>query len=138
MSGFLALIPLIGEVLDKVLPDAGAAADAKLKMVELVQRGDLAVLDADTKLALGQVSINQEEAKNTSIFVSGWRPFVGWTCGAAFAFKFVIGPFAAFILTAYGVPTEMPVLDFSEMSPILLGMLGLGALRTHEKIKGVA
>jgi len=49
-----------------------------------------------------------------------------------------VGPFAAFILTAYGVPTEMPVLDFSEMSPILLGMLGLGALRTHEKIKGVA
>lgn len=138
MSGLLALIPLIGDVLDKVLPDATAAADAKLKMVELVQKGDLAVLDAETKLALGQVSVNQEEAKNPSVFVAGWRPFIGWICGFAFGYKFVFGPVAAFILTAYGNPTVVPPLEFGEMLPVLLGMLGIATLRTHEKVKGVA
>lgn len=138
MSGFLALIPLIGSVLDKVLPDATAAADAKLKMVELVQRGELAELDAAKSLALGQIGVNAEEAKHASVFVAGWRPFIGWTCGAAFAFKFVIGPLGAFVLTAFGNPTQMPVMEFGELLPVLLGMLGIGALRTVEKVKGVA
>ena len=134
----LAFLPLIGDVLDKVLPDATAAADAKLKLVEIAQRGDLAVLDAETKLALGQVSVNQEEAKNPSVFVAGWRPFIGWICGFAFGYKFVFGPVAAFILTAYGNPTVVPPLEFGEMLPVLLGMLGIATLRTHEKVKGVA
>jgi hypothetical protein len=66
------------------------------------------------------------------------QPFVGWICGAAFAYKFVVAPAAAFILTANGHPVTLPVLDFTEMSTVLLGMLGIGALRTVEKVKGVA
>lgn len=138
MSGLLALIPLIGSVLDKVLPDATAAADAKLKMVEMVQRGELAELEAAKSLAMGQIDVNREEAKHTSVFVAGWRPFIGWTCGAAFCFKFVAGPLAAFVLTAFGNPIQMPVMEFGELLPVLLGMLGIGALRTVEKVKGVA
>lgn len=138
MSGLLALIPLIGDVLDKVLPDATAAADAKLKMVELVQRGELAQLDAETRLAVGQMEVNKAEASNPSVFVSGWRPFIGWICGLAFGYKFVFGPVAAFILTAYGNPTVVPPLEFGEMLPVLLGMLGIAGLRSFEKVKGVA
>jgi hypothetical protein len=134
----LALIPLIGDVLDKVLPDAQAAADAKVKLLEVAQRGELAILDAETRLATGQMEVNKAEAQNASVFVSGWRPFIGWICGLAFGYKFVFGPIAAFILTAYGVPTTVPALEFGEMLPVLLGMLGIGALRTVEKVKGVA
>lgn len=132
------LLPLLGNLMDKLFPNPQAAADAKLKLMELAQAGELAQLDADTKLAVGQMGVNQVEAASSSMFVAGWRPFVGWVCGGALAFKFVIAPLLAFGFAAYGHPVALPVLDFSEMSTILLGMLGLGALRTAEKIKGVA
>jgi len=96
------------------------------------------MLAADTELAKGQLAVNAVEAASSSLFVAGWRPMVGWTCAAAFAYKFVIAPFAVLILAATGNPIEIPTLDFTEMSTILLGMLGLGGLRTVEKIKGVA
>jgi hypothetical protein len=89
-------------------------------------------------MATGQMTVNQVEATSSSLFVSGWRPFIGWICGAAFAYKFVLAPAAAFALTAAGHPVTLPVLDFTEMSTVLLGMLGIGGLRTLEKIKGVA
>jgi hypothetical protein len=133
-----ALIPMLGTLLDKLFPDPTAAADAKLKLMEMAQRGELAQLDADVKLASGQMEVNKAEAASGSLFTSGWRPFVGWTCGAAFAFKFVLGPLMAFGFAAYGHPITLPILDFTEMSTILLGMLGLGGLRTVEKVKGVA
>src|ERR1700752_1745489 len=133
-----SLIPLLGNVLDKFFPAPAVAAEAKLKVMQLAQNGELAQLDADLKLATGQLDIDKAEASNTSIFVSGWRPFIGWTCGAAFAYKFVLAPAVAFGLAAYGHPVTLPVLDFTEMSTVLLGMLGLGGMRSLEKIKGVA
>ena len=134
----IALIPLIGEVLDKVLPDANAAADAKLRMVELVQKGELAQLDAETKLAAGQLAVNQEEAKHSSIFVSGARPFIMWVCGAGCAWNWVGLPIAKVSLALAGITLSVTPADLSEMMPLLLGMLGLGSLRTVEKINGVA
>lgn len=133
-----ALIPLLGTLFDKLIPDPQAAADAKLKVMEMAQRGELAQLDAELKMATGQMEVNKVEAASTSIWVSGWRPAVGWCCAAAFAYKFVLAPSVAFTLAAFGHPVELPVLDFSEMSTVLMGMLGIGALRTVEKIKGVA
>ncbi len=106
--------------------------------MEMAQRGELAQLDAELKLATGQLEVNKAEAASTSLFVSGWRPFIGWTCGAAFAYKFVLAPAGAFAMAAAGHAINLPVLDFTEMSTILLGMLGLGGLRTIEKVKGVS
>lgn len=131
------LIPILGGLLDKLFPDPQAAAAAKLQVMQMAQTGELAQLTADTNLALGQVEINKVEAASPSLFVAGWRPFVGWICGFAFAFKFVLGPLVAMLLTAAGYPVVLPVMDFTEMSTILLGMLGLGALRTVEKVKKV-
>lgn len=132
------LIPLIGNLLDKFFPDPVAAADAKLKLMQMAQNGELAQLDADLKLATGQMEVNKVEAANASLFVAGWRPAIGWVCGAAFAFKFVVGPLAVVLMAMAGHPITLPVFDFTEMSTILLGMLGLGGLRTVEKIKGVS
>lgn len=133
-----ALLPLLGTLVDKFFPDPQAAAAAKVQIMEMAQRGELAQLDAELKLATGQIDVNKTEAASSSLFVSGWRPFIGWTCGAAFAYKFVVAPAGAFAMAAAGHPIELPVLDFTEMSTILLGMLGLGGMRTLEKVKGVA
>lgn len=132
------LIPLLGNVLDKLFPDPTAAGEAKMKLMELAQTGELAKLNAEMQIATGQLEVNKVEAANSSLFVSGWRPFVGWTCGAAFAFKFIGGPMLVFIAGYFGHPITLPDMDFTEMSTILMGMLGIGALRTVEKVKGVA
>ncbi|WP_313632576.1 3TM-type holin [Massilia timonae] len=132
-----ALIPMLGNVFDRLFPDPAAAADAKVKVMEMAQRGELAHLDADLKMATGQMEVNKAEAQHQSIFVAGWRPAIGWVCAAAFAFKFVVGPTAAVLMAVAGHPITLPEFDFSEMSTILLGMLGLGTLRTVEKIKKV-
>ena len=127
-----------GKLIDKFFPDPEKANEAKLELFKMQQTGELAMLAADTELAKGQLEVNKAEASSNSTFVAGWRPFIGWTCGAAFAYKFVLAPFAVLILAAAGHPLNLPVLDFTEMSTILLGMLGLGGMRTMEKIKGVA
>lgn len=132
------LIPLLGNLLDKFFPDPAAANDAKLKLMQMAQTGELAQLDADLKLATGQIEVNKAEAASNSLFVSGWRPFIGWTCGAAFAFKFIGGPLIVVLSSYAGHPVTLPEFDFTEMSTILLGMLGLGGLRTVEKVKKVA
>ena len=132
-----ALIPLLGNLLDKFFPNPAEAADAKLKLMQMAQTGELAQLDADLKLATGQNEVNKVEAASSSLFVAGWRPFVGWVCGAAFAFKFIGGPLLVVVCAFAGHPVTLPEFDFSEMSTLLFGMLGLGALRTVEKVKKV-
>lgn len=132
-----ALIPVLGNLFDRIFPDPKAAAEAKVQVMEMAQRGELAQLDADLKMATGQMEVNKVEAGHQSLFVAGWRPAIGWVCGAAFAFKFVVGPSIAVLMAALGHPIVLPEFDFSEMSTILLGMLGLGTLRTVEKVKGV-
>lgn len=136
---------LIGPILElgkglinRFFPDPSQAAAAQLELLKMAQTGELAQLAAEAEIAKAQITVNQAEASSGNLFVAGWRPFIGWTCGAAFAYKFVLAPAAAFALTAAGHPIELPVLDFTEMSTVLLGMLGIGALRTVEKVKGVA
>ena len=133
-----ALIPILGTVLDKILPDTKAAAEAKIKVMEMAQQGELAVLAADTDLAKGQLEINKVEAASSSLFIGGWRPAVGWVCAAAFAWNFIGLPIAMFIAAYMGKSLQLAPADMGEMLPVLLGMLGLGSLRSFEKSKGVA
>jgi len=86
----------------------------------------------------GQLDTNKEEAKNPSVFVSGWRPFIGWVCGSACAWNWIGLPIAVFFAKAFGYTVDLHPADLMEMMPILMGMLGLGGLRTVEKIQGVA
>lgn len=132
------LIPLLSGLLDKFFPDKEAADAAKLKLMEMAQNGELAQLQAATTLASGQIEVNKVEAASSSLFVAGWRPAVGWVCAAAFGFKFIGGPSLVLLMNYLGHPVTLPDMDFNEMSTILVGMLGIGALRTVEKVKGVA
>ncbi len=99
---------------------------------------DKAQMAAALTIIHGQLATNQEEAKNPSIFVSGWRPFIGWACGAACAWNWLGLPFGLFLAKLFGYSFEMSPADLTEMLPILIGMLGLGTLRTVEKIQQVA
>ena len=89
------------------------------------------------ELAKAQIEVNKTEAAHRSLFVSGWRPAVGWTCCLGLASNYLLIPMANFALALADSAIEVPVLDISTMMPVLMGMLGLGAMRTVEKAKGV-
>lgn len=113
-----------------------AIPDPTLK-AQLQQELAQAQLAADTDLAKAQAAINQTEAANPNLFVSGWRPFVGWVCGAGLAYAFLIKPIASPLIQKWsGVPME--ALDVGTLLTLLFGMLGLGGMRTVEKLSGVA
>ena len=129
-------------IINKIWPDPVQQAEAQFKLLQLQASGELAELAAATDLAKLQIQVNVEEAKHASLFVSGWRPFVGWTCGVAFAYAYVLLPFLQFMAFAFGTAEMvtqlalLPELDLAGMLPVLFGMLGLGALRSVEKVRG--
>lgn len=89
------------------------------------------------ELAKAQLEVNKTEAAHRSLFVSGWRPAVGWTCCIGLASQYILIPMANFALALADSTVEIPVLDMATMMPVLMGMLGLGAMRTIEKTKKV-
>jgi hypothetical protein len=132
-----SVLGVVATVIDRAFPDPAQRDAAKLKLLELQQSGEMAQLAADTELAKAQAAINQTEAANPNLFVSGWRPFVGWVCGLGLAYAFLIKPIASPLIQKWsGVPME--ALDISTLLTLLFGMLGLGGLRTFEKINGAA
>jgi hypothetical protein len=129
----------LGEgLINRFFPNPADAAAAQLELLKMAQTGELAQLAADTDIAKAQLEINKEEAKSSSLFISGGRPFIVWVCGAAFAWNWIGLPIARFVAAYAGHPLDIAPADMSEMMPVLLGLLGLGSLRTFEKIKRVA
>jgi hypothetical protein len=126
-----AIFEVGSKVLDRILPDPAQQAAAKLELMKLQQNGELAQIT-------GQMDINKVEAASSSLFVSGWRPAIGWICGAGFGVQFVIGPLAEWGSALAGHPVKFPPMDTGTMMPLLLGMLGLGSLRTMEKLNDKA
>jgi len=125
------LVGPVTSLLDKFIPDA----DERNKLAHEIST--MAERHAQ-ELAKAQIAVNKEEAKSSSLFVSGWRPAVGWVCVSGMAFNFICVPLGNFTLTLSSVDVLLPALDLSQMMPVLMGMLGLGAMRSFEKAKGVA
>tara|TARA_R110000824_G_scaffold400814_2_gene609422 strand:+ start:448 stop:885 length:438 start_codon:yes stop_codon:yes gene_type:complete len=123
-------------LIEKIWPDPVKQSQEIRKLEELHQKGDLAVLNAEVQLLLGQINVNAAEANHKSIFVAGWRPFVGWVCGFGLLYASVIEPLMRFIATVNDYTGSFPVLDTTITMQVLLGMLGLGLMRTKEKEKG--
>ena len=112
-----------GKILDKLFPNPEERAALQVKLIELQQAGELA-----------QIDVNKEEAKSDNLFVSGWRPFIGWVCGLAFAYHLILQPLLVFIATNAGHDVDLPVFDKGMLTDTLFGMLGFGSLRTVEKM----
>jgi hypothetical protein len=134
---FIGPILEIGKgIINRLFPDPAAAAAAQLELLKMQQNGDLAQLAADTDLAKLQIQTNIAEASG-NWFTAGWRPCIGWVCGAGLAYAALIEPFARFIAkVGFGYVGDFPVIDTNLTMQILMGMLGLGAMRSIEKIKG--
>jgi len=131
MSLISSLIGPVTGILDKVIEDK----DQKAKLAhEIATMSDTHAQQA----LLSQLEINKAEAASGSLFKGGWRPFIGWTSGVAFAYHFVLQPLLVFVLTASGVDLpELPEFDMSTLLTVLGGMLGIGGLRSYEKTKGL-
>jgi len=124
-------------LIDRLFPDPAAKAQAQLELLKMQQTGDLAQLAADTDLSKLQIQVNIEEAKSTNWFVAGWRPFVGWTCGAGLAYVAIFEPVARFVAKVFfGYAGDFPVINTDLTMQVLMGVLGLGAMRSVEKVKG--
>jgi hypothetical protein len=126
-----ALIGPVTGLLDKFVEDR----DAKNAMAhEIATMAEKAAHEA----AMAQVEVNKAEAQHRSIFVAGWRPFIGWVCGVALAYHFVLAPFIVFGVAWSGAEIpELPTFDMDSLMTVLLGMLGLGGMRSFEKAKGL-
>ena len=127
-----AVLPLVKDAVGAFLPeDKNKRAEAERK-IEAELTTHLAKID------LAQLDINKQEAAHRSVFVAGWRPFVGWCCGISLAWSYICQPIIVFVLAQTGHLVDLPALDMSQMMPVLMGMLGLGGLRSFEKYKGVS
>ena len=133
VTGIGSIFDFGSKVIDKIFPNKDDALKAKVALSELQQKGELAELDADLKIAIAQAGTNTEEAKNTSLFVSGWRPAVGWVCVFSLGYNYIFMPFFTYCTTWWFKAPAMPALDTGELTTILIGMLGLGIMRTVEK-----
>ena len=126
-----SLIAPVTGLLDKFIEDKDQKARLAHDLATMAER-------YAHELAQGQIEINKQEASHRSMFVAGWRPFVGWCCGVALAWHFVLAPFIIFGSAYAGVPLpDLPQFDMSSLLTVLMGMLGLGGLRSFEKVKGL-
>lgn len=119
-------------LIDRLIPDKTANAAAKVQLLQMHEAGDI-------KAMVGQLSVNQAEAANQNVFVAGWRPFVGWACGCAFIYAFILQPVIVTLMVVFHRTFDkamLPVLDMGSMMPVLLGMLGLGVMRSFDKTQG--
>lgn len=133
-----SLLKIGSTVLDRIIPDVAAREKAKAEFQLQVLQQETELVKTFAQLDQSQIEVNKAEAQSNSLFVSGWRPFIGWVCGSAFAWVYILQPVLTFALTAAGHPVTLPHIEFGEMSSVLLGMLGLGGMRSYEKVKGVA
>jgi hypothetical protein len=136
----LPVLGLIGEVLSKILPDPKAAAEAKYKLLELAQAGEFKELEANLAIATGQIEVNKIEAAQPGMFKGGWRPGAGWVCVFGLGYTFVARPLLPWVCSVLGVADvpPLPSIDTDELMLLLGGMLGLGGMRSFERVKGKA
>mgnify|MGYP003147022576 CR=1 FL=1 len=127
-----SILPAVTDVIGRFLPEDKEARAKAERDLEAQLATHLAKID------VAQLEINKAEAGHRSIFVAGWRPFIGWTCGVALAWTYVATPILHFVLAQTDHLVDLPALDMSQMMPVLMGMLGLGGLRTFEKFKKVS
>lgn len=138
VTGLGSVFDFGGKIIDRLWPNKADADKAKLELVKMQQAGEFKELDHALELAKMQTATNTAEASNPNVFVSGWRPAIGWVCAAALFCQFIGAPLLAWVSSVANIPTPPSPPDWSALTPVLMGMLGLGWMRTVEKKAGVA
>lgn len=117
-------LPMIGSIIEKITEKVDDFTLDKQEKAELI-----------VEINKAQLEVNKVEAGHTSRFVSGWRPFTGWICATAMAYHYILQPLLTFILYSFGNEVTLPSFDMTTLTTVLLGMLGLGGMRSFEKVK---
>ena len=125
------------KIINKFIPDPQAQVQAQLEMLKIKQADSFKELEVQLQEQQMQADINKVEAASDHIFVSGWRPFMGWICGLGFAMQVIFFPLAATVSVVIGHPIQMPEMPIEVLMTTLMGMLGLGYYRTREKMGGL-
>jgi hypothetical protein len=130
-------LSFLSPVLDRILPDKAKQDELKAQLAAAAMSLEGAQLQADLQLALAQADVNKIEAASPNLFVSGWRPFIGWICGVGVGYHFVAWPFWEWCAKIWKLP-DVPILDVQDLYPLVLTMLGLGAMRSFDKKAGTS
>ena len=121
-----ALIKPVARILDKFIPDKDLKEKLEHEIKLEIQKANIA-----------QIEVNKAEAAHRTVFVAGWRPFIGGTCGLALAYHFILQPIIVFTMSVNGLDYDLPEFDMGSLMTIVLGLLGLGGMRSFEKLKGL-
>lgn len=138
-TGLGAIFNMGSKIIDKIWPDKAEAERAKIELFKMTQAGEFEELEAEIQRARMQVDVNIEEAKSGSLFRGGWRPFAGWVCGLGLLYSVLLQPIVTGLVRATVpemVAFSMPDVDTSVLMTLLLGMLGLGGMRSFERATG--
>jgi hypothetical protein len=127
----LAIVEIGARLLDKIIPDKDARDRAQAELLRAAQ-------DQDFQKAMGQLEVNKMEAQHSSLFVAGWRPAMGWICVVGLCYNFLLYPMLTWLVVVTSAELTPPPLLSENLMELVLGMLGLGALRSFEKWKGVS
>lgn len=132
--GLISLIPIIGQLVDKIIPDPNQRMQLQLQLSQLADQESA----RESQERIAQINVNNTEAQNPNMFVAGWRPYIGWVCGAGATLNFVVLPLASWTATVcFGYHGELPGADMANLMALLGGMLGFGYLRSGDKRAGV-
>lgn len=133
-------IPIIGDIIgavkdvvSEVVVDKDKRAELNVRIQELADKAD----ERFHEELMGQIEVNKIEAAHSSIFVAGWRPAVGWISAIGLGWQFVLAPFTESLARFMGWAGQMPAVDTGSLMMLILGMLGIGAQRSFDKMKGV-
>ena len=130
-----AALNIGSSLIDKIWPDPTQAAAAHLHLQELAQKGDIAELNAHVSLLVGQMEVNKVEASHPSLLVAGWRPAVGWVGALSLFYKYIVYELLLWVSVMFSF-TAPPSTVATALMPLLLGMLGIGGMRSYDKMKG--
>ena len=128
--------PTFSKILDKVFPDPATKANAQLELLKAQQAGEFKEIDAAIALGEQQNKVNEVEAASPDFFRGGWRPAIGWVGAFALCYQFILRPLLVWASTIRSIPVP-PELDMKDLIAIVTGMLGLGGMRTIERVQGV-
>ena len=128
-------------LIDRIWPDkekyAREREQAEYELLKMTQAERMTDKANEVAIAVAQIEVNKEEAKTGQIFIAGWRPAIGWVCALSYGYAFLVGPIATQVATGMGGSWPLPPIDMENMLYVLGGLLGLGGLRTFEKVRGV-
>jgi hypothetical protein len=136
MFPLTSILEVTSKLIEKLIPDPAAKAKAQLDLAQMAQNGELAQLAAETEIVKAQIAVNAAEAANGNAYASSWRPTVGYVCVAGLFYTFLLQPLLPWLVSVFGIDVPpLPQLDTNVLMTLLLGMLGIGGMRSFDKIK---